>query len=28
KSGFKKAVGRLLKDNKITFYKNGIKLKK
>lgn len=28
KSSFKKAVGRLLKENKITFYKNGIKLKK
>lgn len=28
KSGFKKAVGRLLKENKIIFYKNGIKLKK
>ncbi|HHX68490.1 MAG: S1-like domain-containing RNA-binding protein [Miniphocaeibacter sp.] len=28
KSSFKKAVGRLLKNNKIEFYKNGIKIKR
>ena len=27
KSAFKKAVGRLLKENKIVFFKDGIKIK-